>query len=85
MVIPSGASVTLPFNRIHNNPDIYPNPEQWNPANFDADKVAGRPSNSFMPFGAGPHICIGKSYIRFRVNPTCWSFISIENRIRIGK
>lgn len=58
--IPAGAHVYLSIHEIHHNPDLYPNPDEWNPRNFDPEKIINRPANSFLPFGIGPRMCIGR-------------------------
>ncbi|XP_065207589.1 cytochrome P450 4C1-like isoform X2 [Planococcus citri] len=61
-IIPSGCNIALFGLAIHLNPEIYPNPEIWDPSNFDPDKVANRHKASFVPFGAGPRGCVGQKY-----------------------
>lgn len=58
-IIPAGANVVLAIYAIHHNPITYPNPEVWNPSNFDPEKVATRHKCSFVPFSTGPRGCVG--------------------------
>lgn len=48
---------------LHHDSSIYPNPLEWNPSNFDPDRVAKRCGCTFVPFSKGPRGCIGKKKI----------------------
>lgn len=47
--------------KIHRNPEIYPNPEVYDPDNFLTEKCANRHYYAFIPFSAGPRSCVGKA------------------------
>ncbi|XP_036333110.1 cytochrome P450 6a9-like [Rhagoletis pomonella] len=57
--IKKGMFVVIPAVGIHFDEDYYPNPEEFNPDNFTAEKVAQRDSIEWLPFGDGPRNCIG--------------------------
>ncbi|XKL64937.1 hypothetical protein PGB90_005023 [Kerria lacca] len=61
-VIPKRTSIVLSILGIHLNPNIYANPFEWNPNNFDPDKVASRHKCSFVAFSTGQRGCIGQKY-----------------------
>lgn len=61
-IIPAGANIILPILMLHHDSSIYPDPLEWNPSNFDADKVSKRPGCTFIPFSSGPRGCIGKKH-----------------------
>jgi cytochrome P450 len=46
-------------NVLHYDPEIYPQPDSFNPERFTEEGKKTR-DISFMPFGAGPRNCIGK-------------------------
>lgn len=61
--IPAGTRVAISTYATHIMPEIYPDPLRFDPLRFSDEraehkKVAG----SFLPFGAGRHICIGKYF-----------------------
>lgn len=58
-VIEKGMHVMIPIAAIQNDPDIYPDPNRFDPDRMTTDKMKARHPCSFMPFGAGPRICIG--------------------------
>lgn len=58
-----GTRVHIPVLGIHRDAQYYPNPEEFNPENFSQENKAIRPDYTWMPFGEGPRMCIGKSGI----------------------
>ncbi|XP_065217737.1 cytochrome P450 4g15-like [Planococcus citri] len=61
-IIPAGCSVVLSIYGVHHNPEIYSNPEIWDPTNFSPEKIASRHKSSFVAFSSGPRDCIGYKY-----------------------
>jgi cytochrome P450 len=47
---------------IHRDPRNFQNPEQFDPLRFSPDIIKGRPKFSYLPFGAGPRLCIGNNF-----------------------
>ncbi|MFI9825866.1 cytochrome P450 [Streptomyces sp. NPDC052013] len=43
-------------------PEIWSSPDVFNPRRFAPENVVGRHPRSYIPFGAGPHTCLG-SYL----------------------
>nr|XP_012216733.1 PREDICTED: cytochrome P450 6A1-like [Linepithema humile] len=60
-----GQKVFIPIYAIQNDPNIYPNPDIFDPERFSDDNVAQRDSMHYLPFGDGPRNCIGA---RFAIN-----------------
>ncbi len=52
--------LVLPYV-IHRDPELWPNPEGFDPRRF-IDPPADRPRQAFMPFGAGRRICVGSGF-----------------------
>lgn len=56
-IFPKGCTMTpIPF-LIHRDPEIYSEPEKFDPSRFA--ECSGRPPFSYLPFSAGPRNCIG--------------------------
>jgi cytochrome P450 len=55
--IPRGATVLVPIWMLHRNPHLWEQPDAFNPARFLGDNTPDR--FGYLPFGAGPHVCIG--------------------------
>ena len=70
-VIPAGCRVIMATYAIHHNEKYYPNPDEWNPHNFDADRVAERHPYSFLPFGFGLRTCLGRGELVFSISYNC--------------
>ena len=61
--VPAGALVILSPYLVHRDPQVWPDPDRFDPGRF-AEGVArgGRSAASYWPFGAGPRICIGRDF-----------------------
>lgn len=52
--------IVIPSYAIHHDPEIYPEPEVFDPERFSVENIRSRHNYSFLPFGEGPRMCIGK-------------------------
>jgi cytochrome P450 len=57
--ISKGAIVLLNVRNLQRHPDIWPNPDTFDPTRFLPEQSAKIPRMAFMPFGAGPRVCVG--------------------------
>ncbi|XP_072159397.1 cytochrome P450 4g15 isoform X1 [Bemisia tabaci] len=60
-VLPAGATAVIYPFFTHYDPELWPEPNIFNPDNFTAEKKANRHKYAFIPFSGGPRGCIGKS------------------------
>ncbi|KAB0799098.1 hypothetical protein PPYR_06978 [Photinus pyralis] len=60
--VPAGCTVIIATYKLHRNPDIYTNPDEFNPDNFLPERCIKRHYYSFVPFSAGPRGCVGRKY-----------------------
>ncbi len=58
--IPKDAVVLMSPYITHRHPDFWPDPECFDPERFTPARVADRHRFAYLPFGAGPRVCIGK-------------------------
>lgn len=67
LVLPAGATVVIGTFKIHRRPDIYPNPDTFDPDNFLPENTQNRHYYSFIPFSAGPRSCVGRKYAMLKL------------------
>jgi cytochrome P450 / NADPH-cytochrome P450 reductase len=58
-----GTMVNVLLLALHRDPSVWgPNPEVFNPENFNREAEAKRPINAWKPFGNGQRACIGRGF-----------------------
>ncbi|WP_273732245.1 cytochrome P450 [Mycolicibacterium septicum] len=60
--IRKGTIVVILTHRLHRNPDVWPDPERFDPTRFLPGAGADRPKAAYVPFGGGRRICIGSQF-----------------------
>jgi cytochrome P450 len=60
--IPKGAPLLLSPFVTHRDPELWPDPERFDPERFTAEQTAQRPRYAYYPFGGGPRQCIGNHF-----------------------
>ncbi|XP_063907301.1 cytochrome P450 4C1-like isoform X2 [Zophobas morio] len=61
-ILKTGSMVQLHIYDVHHNPDIYPNPEKFDPDRFLPENCQNRHNFAYVPFSAGPRNCIGQKF-----------------------
>uniref|UniRef100_A0A914WYR2 Uncharacterized protein n=1 Tax=Plectus sambesii TaxID=2011161 RepID=A0A914WYR2_9BILA len=67
VTIPKGCIVSIPVWVIHHDPEIYPDPETFDPERFSPEEKASRDPLTFLPFGYGPRNCIGMRFAQLEL------------------
>jgi cytochrome P450 len=62
--LPAGVTVAPSIYLVHRRPDIYPNPERFEPERFLEDSPG---TYTWIPFGGGVRRCIGGSFAHFEM------------------
>ncbi len=58
--VPAGADVMICPYTLHRHPGFWPDPPRFDPQRFDpANAVAAAHRYAYIPFGAGPRVCVG--------------------------
>ncbi|MBL8609381.1 MAG: cytochrome P450 [Myxococcales bacterium] len=60
--LPKGTVVLVSPFSLHHRPDVWPDPERFDPGRFTAAEEARRHKSAFVPFSAGPRTCIGNHF-----------------------
>lgn len=63
LVIPSNSLIVISPKLIHDDPNIWPRSDTWDPSNFF--NAPPRPAAQFIGFGAGIHRCKGERIVMY--------------------
>ena len=55
-------NVVVPIFALHRHERLWENPLTFAPGRFATDAAKGRARYAYLPFGAGPRVCIGASF-----------------------
>ncbi len=60
--VPAGTVILVPIYAVHRHARLWVNPERFDPERFTSSQTSGRHRYAYMPFGAGPRVCIGNGF-----------------------
>lgn len=60
LMLEKGIRVHIPVYHLHHNPEYFPDPNKYRPERFLSEEKRKVKPYTYMPFGEGPRICIGK-------------------------
>ena len=61
-MIPKGYAILVSPHVMHHKAEYFPDPETFDPERFAPEREKQMPRNAYIPFGAGPRICIGNHF-----------------------
>lgn len=62
ITIEKGTPVYIPVHGLHTDPEYFPDPQRFDPERFSEEGKKTRKPFTYMPFGEGPHNCIGMRF-----------------------
>jgi cytochrome P450 len=62
LLIEKNTNVLINVLGIHRRPELYPDPDRFDPERFLGDREKQLPKCGYMPFGDGPRVCIGNHF-----------------------
>ena len=80
-VVPPGVMLLIGVLEMHNNSEIWPNPERFDPLRFHPSNCEDRNPFAYIPFSAGHRNCIGQN---FATNEEKVVVASIVHRFRLS-
>jgi cytochrome P450 len=61
--IPKGATVSIVPWVLHRHWKLWRHPDRFDPERFSADRSSERSLFAYLPFGIGPRVCIGSTFV----------------------
>lgn len=60
--VPKNRLVLFSAYTLHRREEYFPDPEKFDPERFTPEREKQLPRHAYLPFGAGPRICIGNHF-----------------------
>lgn len=74
--IKAGTTVVIPVYALHRHPDFWDAPNTFDPGRFAPDQFNIRNARGrFLPFGAGPRICLGMQFAMMEAQTILATFL----------
>jgi cytochrome P450 len=71
----AGSLVVMPIFAIHRHRRLWQDPDRFDPDRFAPEHEQQHARYQFMPFGAGPRICIGASFAMIEATAMLATFV----------
>ena len=73
--IPAGTRVAITTLHTHHMPDLWPEPDRFDPLRFTDEAVRGRHKFAFAPYGGGAHMCLGLHFAQMQAKCFAYHFL----------
>lgn len=82
--IPAGSHIGINPMVTHRLPDVWPEPETFDPDRFTLENSKGRHKYAWVPFGGGAHMCLGLHFAYMQVKSFFFTTLP-GHRIELGE
>jgi cytochrome P450 len=65
--IPAGTTVVPYIYGVHHNPEVWKDPDKFDPGRFDKAALEKTHAFAHIPFGGGPRVCIGQNMAKMQM------------------
>jgi len=62
VAVPAGTTAIISPWLLHRRPELFPDPEAYRPERFEEGGLGREARAAYVPFGAGPRLCIGREF-----------------------
>jgi cytochrome P450 len=73
--IKAGMLIGLPIYAIHRHCKLWDDPDRFDPSRFAPEREVNYSRYQFMPFGAGPRVCIGAAFALIEATAMLATFV----------
>ncbi len=77
--LPEGSRVSVHMLFTHHMPEIWPEPQEFDPLRFTDEASRGRHKFAYAPFGGGAHMCLGLHFAYMQAKCFAYHFLSTTN------
>ena len=72
---PAGTFVGIQIAHVHHMEQYWPEPERFDPMRFTPEASRGRHKYAWVPFGGGPHMCLGLHFAYMQIKILMWHLL----------
>ena len=72
---PAGTFVGINTAYTHTMPDVWPEPDTFDPLRFSPEGAKGRHKYAYVPFGGGAHMCLGLHFAVMQIKILIWHIL----------
>ena len=84
-VIPNGSYVTLAAGDTHYNPEIFENPDEWDPSRYLPERAEDKKRlYGWFGWGVGRHPCLGMRFAKLENNLIVAFFLAYFDNIQLS-
>lgn len=82
--VPRGSIAVVSPHLTQRHPDIWPDPDRFDPERHAPAQAEGRHRYSWFPFGSGPHVCLGAAFALLEMKIAI-AMIARRYRLRLAR